>query len=363
MQHALAPITALLIGVALLVTGTGLQGPLLVVRGEFESFSTLSIALVGSFYYVGFAAGCLLGPRLVRRVGHIRVFAAMAAIASAVPLLHGLVPLPLPWWGMRVATGFSFAVRYIVIESWLNERATNETRGFVLAVYQAINLTVLIAGQMLLPLADPGGFQLFAVTSVLISLAAVPVALSAAPAPAPIQSTEVRLRRLYRLSPVGFVGCLGVGLANGAWWSLVPIFASDAQLHTSGIAILMSAVIGGAAAQWPVGRLSDRMDRRRVLVGVCAAQRHWEPSSFCSRRIWARCCSRSRRFGARRPFLCIRSPSRMPTITRHRRISSRSPARSCWCSQPARWSVQSWLLPRCRCSRPAGCTCSRARFT
>jgi len=270
MLRTIAPVAALLLSTALLLMGNGLQGPLLAIRAQIESFSTLSIGLIGSFYYIGFASGCLLAPRLVRRAGHIRTFSAMAATASAVPLVHALILAPLPWWVMRLFTGFSLAVLYIVIESWLAERSTNETRGVILSIYQVINLTVLTIGQMMITLADPGTFTLFALSSVLVSIAAVPVALTAAQAPRPIQSARVRLGRLYGISPVGFIGCLGVGLANGAWWSLFPVFALESGLGVGGVAILMSTtVIGGAAGQWPIGLLSDRFDRRKVLLGAC----------------------------------------------------------------------------------------------
>ena len=270
MTRTIAPVAALLVGVALLLAGNGLQGPLLAVRGQLESFSTTSIGLIGSFYYIGFTAGCILAARLVRRVGHIRTFSAMAAIASAVPLLHALLPLPLPWWVMRSITGFAFAVLYIVIESWLAERSTNETRGTILSVYQIINLTVITLGQMMLTLADPNSFVLFALTSVLVSVAAVPVALTAATAPAPVRSVAIRPLHLYRISPVGFIACASVGLANGTWWALIPIFAAETGLDITGLAVLMSVtVIGGALGQLPAGRLSDRFDRRKVLLILC----------------------------------------------------------------------------------------------
>ncbi len=270
MTNTLAPVTALLIGVAFLLTGNGLQGTLVAVRAEIESFSTLEIGLLGSAYFLGFAAGCVLGPHLVRRVGHIRTFSAMAAVASAVPLAHAIVLLPLPWWVMRGVTGFCFAVLFIVIESWLNERSTNETRGAILSIYLIINLTVMTVGQMMMTLSDPTGFVLFALVSILVSIAAVPVALTAAAAPAPIQSVTIRVRRLFQVSPVAFVACLAVGLANGTFWALAPVFAQRAGMDVSGIALFMSAtILGGALGQWPLGRLSDRLDRRRVIVGTC----------------------------------------------------------------------------------------------
>lgn len=266
----LAPVAALLVSVALLLMGNGLQGTLLPVRGSIEAFTTLDIGLIGTAYYAGFATGCAFGGRLVARAGHIRTFAAMAAIASAVPLVHAMVLMPWAWWLFRAVTGFCFAVLYVVIESWLNERSTNETRGLILSFYTIINLTVMTIGQMMLTLDDPANFTLFALASILVSLAAVPVAMTAAAAPAPVANVRLRVFRLYRISPVGFAAVLTVGLANGAFWALGPIFAQDSGLNITGIALFMStAVIAGALGQWPLGRASDLTDRRRIILAAC----------------------------------------------------------------------------------------------
>jgi len=267
MRTTFGPIAALLLAVALLLTGNGLLGTLIPIRGQLEAFSTFSIGLLGSTYFLGFAAGCFYGARLVRRVGHIRTFTAMASIVAAVSLVHGLLPLPGPWWVMRVVTGFCFAVLYIVIESWLNERATNETRGTVLSAYLFINLTVITVGQMMTTLSDPATLTLFALASIMVSAAVVPVALSAAAAPQPIEAVRVRIRRLYHTSPIAFAGCLAVGFANGAFWTLAPLFVQRAGFGVTAVALFMSAtVLGGAAGQWPTGALSDRMDRGRLVV-------------------------------------------------------------------------------------------------
>ena len=177
MKHALAPVAALLIGVSILLTGQGLQGTLLPVRASLEAFSTVSIGTMGAAYFLGFTLGCLRGGELVGRVGHVRVFLAMTAIGSSAPLIHGLFLSPLPWALLRMISGFCFAVLYVVIESWLNERSTNENRGLVFSTYVTISLSVLAAGQMMTLLYDPVDFQLFAIASVLVSLGALPVAL------------------------------------------------------------------------------------------------------------------------------------------------------------------------------------------
>lgn len=270
MTRTIAPIATLLLSAAVLLLGNGLQGTLIPIRAQMENYSTFEIGILGSCYFLGFALGCAFGPRTVRRVGHIRAFTAMAALASTVALAHALITVPLVWAPLRAITGFCFAVLYIVIESWLNERATNENRGRILSLYTIINLTVITLGQMMVTLHDPATFPLFSVASILVSLAAVPLALTAAPAPEAIPLARIRLLHLYRISPVGFIGCFAVGLANGSFWSLAPVYTQGAGMSVAGTALFMSVtVIGGAVGQWPLGRLSDRIDRRRVIVASC----------------------------------------------------------------------------------------------
>ena len=246
MKHALAPVAALLIGVSILLTGQGLQGTLLPVRASLEAFSTVSIGLMGAAYFFGFTLGCLRGGDLVIRVGHVRVFLAMTALGSSAPLIHGLVLNPVAWGLLRMLTGFCFAVLYVVIESWLNESSTNENRGIVFSTYVMISLSVLAAGQMMTLLYEPTAFELFAIASVLVSLGAIPVALSTAPTPAQPHSVDLNLPRLYRISPAASVGCLTTGLANGSFWALAPVFTGGVTGNTSLAAWFMTAtVIGG----------------------------------------------------------------------------------------------------------------------
>ena len=270
MMAIIAPILALLISTSLLLMGNGLQGTLLPVRASLEAFTALDIGILGSSYFLGFAAGCVYGPYFVRRVGHIRTFTAMATIASCAVLVHAFVLNPVVWWLLRAATGVCFAVLYMVIESWLNEKSSNENRGMVFSIYTIINLTVVTLGQMMLTLDEPSNFMLFSVASILVSLAAVPVALSKSAEPAPIESVKIDFRKLFHTSPVGVIGCLGVGLTNGAFWALAPVFAQGEANDVATIAIFMSVtVIAGAVGQWPLGLMSDRIDRRRVIVLAC----------------------------------------------------------------------------------------------
>jgi len=259
----------LLISVSILLTGQGLQGTLLPVRASLENFPMLAIGAMGAAYFVGFTLGCLKGGNLVRRVGHVRVFLAMSALASASPLVHALVVEPVAWGLLRLVTGFCFAVLYVVIESWLNERSSNETRGIVFSTYAMITLTVFALGQMLTLLFDPADFELFVIASVLVSLGAVPIALSTSPTPEQPQSASVDIPRLFKMSPSATLGCLVAGLANGAFWALAPVFTGSVAEGTSLAAWFMtSAVVGGAILQWPIGLLSDRYSRRGTLIAV-----------------------------------------------------------------------------------------------
>jgi MFS family permease len=270
MPSALLQVAALLSGTAILLLGAGLLTILLPVRATLEGFSTLAVGLITASYYTGFVAGCLLAPHLVRRVGHIRTFAAFAATAASAALLLGLYVSPPTWIGFRAVVGFCLAGLYMVIESWLNERSTNETRGRIFAAYMFVNLSAITAGQFGLAAGDPAADRLFAFAAIGIGFALVPVALTGASAPAPLAQVQLRLGHLYRLSPVGMVGCLFAGLATGAFWGLAPVFATARGLSAGEVALFMGlAIIGGALGQWPLGRISDRADRRHVIIAAC----------------------------------------------------------------------------------------------
>lgn len=269
MIASLAPVSALLLGVALLQLGNGLQGTLLPVRAQIEAFGQIELGALGSAYFLGFLIGCYFGPWLVRSSGHIRTFTAMVALASALVLTHPLVVDPAFWLIIRAATGVCFAVLYMVIESWLNERATNTTRGLAFAVYAVVSFGMLGVGQLLLSVDTPEGYPLFLVASILVSVAAVPVALTRAVQPQPIEYIHIRLGHLYRRSPVGLVGAFIVGAVSGSVWSLAPIFFSGGGASTQDIALSMTVlVVLGAVGQWPLGLISDRMDRRLVIAAT-----------------------------------------------------------------------------------------------
>jgi len=270
MVSVIKPITALLMSAGIVLAGNGLEGVLLPLRGSIEGFSELEIGLVGSAYYTGLMFGCLLCPRIIGRVGHIRAFAVFTAVATMSPLLEAMWPTPWVWWVFRGLTGVCVAGIMNAVESWLTSVATNENRGEVMSTYTIINFGSITIGQQLINVSDPQGFQLFSLVAILFSLAAVPLALTLTPHPPAPRQPQLRIRQLYRVSPAAVAGCLGAGLANGAFWALAPVYAKNSGVPPGSIALFVSlVVIGGALAQWPIGRISDRLDRRVVLVALC----------------------------------------------------------------------------------------------
>jgi len=262
---------ALLLGLALLMLGNGLQGTLLGLRASLEGFPTTTTGLVMTGYFAGYVLGSVVVPRMIQHVGHVRVFAALASAASVAVLLHSLFVLPVPWFAMRVVTGFCFAGLYLVTESWLNDIATNENRGQLLSVYMAVVMGSMGLGQLLLNAGDPTRHELFVLVSVLVSVALVPMLLSAGRAPEFSAPESISLRALFAASPLGIVGSFSTGLAQGSFFGMGAVFADEVGFETSQVAWFMTAFgIGGMALQWPIGRLSDAMDRRKVIVVTTA---------------------------------------------------------------------------------------------
>jgi MFS family permease len=260
---------ALLLGIAVLMLGHGLQGTLLGVRATMAGFPPAVTGLVMSGYYVGLLLGSFSTPRLVSRVGHVRVFAALLSLGSTAPLLHALLVEPATWFLVRLLTGYCFAGAFIVAESWLNAAGSNETRGTILSVYMVVQLAALTLGQLLLNVADPRGTTLFMLVSALVTVAAVPMLLTAAPAPAIQSPRGVSLAELYRLSPLGVVGVVGVGFSSGALYAVGPVFAQAKGLGVALTSYFMAAIVaGGMVLQGPVGWVSDRFDRRQVIAAV-----------------------------------------------------------------------------------------------
>jgi MFS family permease len=250
--------------------GNTLQGTLLSVRGGIEGFSPAQIGAVGAGFWVGVVIGSLRCGKLIQSVGHIRAFVALGAIASTAPLLHLLVMDPIAWVVARALTGFCFAGLFIVVESWLNSAATDETRGQILSVYAMTGLLAGIVGQLLLPATDPAGFRPFCIIAIIIAFALVPIALTRAVAPTQDEgSARISIRGLYRQSPFGLVAAFMCGVTTSAFFTLGPIFAQRRGLDTGGVAAFMaSGTLGGFLMAWPLGWLSDRLDRRLVIIGA-----------------------------------------------------------------------------------------------
>ena len=260
---------ALLLGMMLLMLGNGIQGTLLGIRGVLEGFSTAQMSVVMSAYFGGFLFGSQMAPWLIRRVGHVRVFAALGSLISAVLVLYAAAPDWMVWTVLRIIIGFSFAGVYVTAESWLNNAASNENRGQALSLYMVVQMVGIIAAQALLNLADPGGYTLFVVASVLVSLSFTPILLSASPAPSVVTAPKMGLLRLFRVSPLGCVGIFLMGGVYSALFGMAAVWGGLVGLSVLEISLFVSAIyLGGLVFQVPIGWLSDRMDRRRLIMAV-----------------------------------------------------------------------------------------------
>ncbi len=250
---------------------SGLHGLLLPLRGGLEGFSVASLGMLGTTWAGGFVAGCIFAPRLVRRVGHVRAFGCFAASAAIIALLSGIYIDAISWIILRTFTGFSMAGAFMVIESWLNERATNESRGKIFGLYMMVNYGATMSGQMMVANGDIRSDHLFMITGILFCLALIPTAMSTAVSPKSLTEVQLDLKALYRNSPAAFVGCILIGIANGAWGTLGAVFGAKSGISTTEIALMVSVTIAaGALMQIPVGRISDLIDRRYVLAGVAS---------------------------------------------------------------------------------------------
>ena len=269
MLRSIRSISSLLGGMGILLSGSGLLGILLGLRASQESFGNLTIGIVMSAFYIGYMAGAWICPPLILRVGHIRAFASFAASAAAISLIYGLAVDPVAWWFLRILNGIMIMGIYMVIESWLNERAQTGRSG-IFALYMMINLTAIAIGQYLIVAQGTEGLGSFALAAILFCIGLLPIALTPLSQPVPIRTPKLSLRKLFRASPTGVAGALGSGLVLGSFWALSAIYARSLGLDDLGVATFTaSAIIGGALLQWPIGWLSDHHDRRNVLAWVC----------------------------------------------------------------------------------------------
>lgn len=260
---------ALFFGFALICLGHGLQGTLIGVRSVLENFSYISTGIVVAGYYVGFLLGSILIPSLLNRVGHIRVFAALASLASIAILLHSVFIDPYSWFLIRILTGISLSGIFVIMESWLNDKATNQTRGKLLSIYMIVTFVFLGLGQLLLNLSDPVKVDLFILVSILLSFALLPILLSTTEQPNITNPKSFSIREFYVVSPLGFIGALFTGLSHSAVFGYGAVFAISKGLSVLDVSIFMIIITSfGALAQWPIGYFSDKIDRRIILVGA-----------------------------------------------------------------------------------------------
>ena len=260
---------ALLLGMMFLMVGNGVQGTLLGIRGAIEGFSTVQMSIVMSAYFAGFLFGSRMAPEMIRRVGHVRVFAALGSLISAVLVLYAAIPDWIVWTLLRVLIGFCFSGVYVTAESWLNNTASNENRGQALSLYMIVQMVGIIAAQALINFADPAGFLLFIIPSVLVSLAFAPILLSISPAPTFGTTKSMSIRELYDVSPLGVVGIFLMGGVFAAMFGMTAVWGTEAGLSILEISVFTGAIyFGGLLFQYPIVWLSDRMDRRKLLVIV-----------------------------------------------------------------------------------------------
>ncbi|WP_147104179.1 MFS transporter [Tateyamaria sp. syn59] len=271
MFQVLTSAWALLFGMGLLMIGNGMQGTLLGIRGEIEGFSTAEMSIIMSAYFLGFLGGSRLAPRMIQRVGHVRVFAALASLISAVMIMYPTFADPWAWTVGRVVIGFCFSAVYVTAESWLNDAADNSNRGKALSLYMIVQTTGIVVSQYLLLTADPSGFILFVIPSVLVSLAITPILLSISPVPAFATTKPMTLRELVGYSPLGCVGMFLLGGVFAAQFGMAAVYGTAAGLSVAQISAFVSTFfIGAVLLQYPIGWISDRMDRR-VLILIVAA--------------------------------------------------------------------------------------------
>ncbi len=272
MIQVLSSAWALLLGVGLLMVGNGLQGTILGVRGEIEGFSTLEMSFVMSAYFVGFLGGSRLAPEMIRRVGHVRVFAALASFISAVMIMYPMLTEPVAWILGRVVIGFCFSGVYVTAESWLNNAASNENRGQALSLYMIVQMTGIITAQGLMLVGDPAGYETFVIASILVSVSFGPILLSISPTPAFDTTKPMTLRELMGKSPLGCVGMFLLGGVFSAQFGMASVYGARAGLTLVEISTFIAAFyVGAVVLQYPLGWFSDRMDRRFLIMLVAIA--------------------------------------------------------------------------------------------
>jgi len=273
MGRTLSSLAALLLGAGIMMAGNSLLGIVLPLKMDAAGFSTEMVGLVMAAYFGGLLAGSIYGKRLIGEVGHIRAFAGFAAIIAAVTLAYPMVFNAVSWAILRFVGGFCIAGLFAAMESWLNERSDNAIRGQVLSIYMAVNYMAIMAGQLMINLWDVGAVDGFIMAALLTSLSLVPVVLTRVQAPSLEDIEPLAFRALYRASPLAVVGSGIAGMVMGSYYAMGAVFADSQGFEVFEVSLFMSSVIlGGMVLQWPIGRVSDRFDRRTVLLCVlCVA--------------------------------------------------------------------------------------------
>ena len=260
-------IAPLLVAAAILLAGNGLLGTLIALSAKAQGFDTSLIGLMGTSYFAGFFAACYYASRLVRAFGHVRVFAALAAVGAIVPLLIAILPNPFVWIAVRAVGGFCFAALLMVVESWINEVAKNADRGRILSVYRIVDLLAVTSAQFIIPLLGGTGYVIFSVVAIMFCLSLLPISLSNRSKPQPLQKMQLSLRDVWEISPLACLTSLSIGLTNSAFRLVGPVYAIEIGLDTRSVVVFMSmGIAGGALLQYPLGSLSDRFGRRKILL-------------------------------------------------------------------------------------------------
>jgi MFS family permease len=267
MLKVMTPLVPLLLAASMLLGGNGLQATVLSLRGAHEGFTTAAIGFLGTGYFAGYIIGCFGNPWLVRQVGHIRVFAALAALVAAGTLGYLLWVNPWFWISIRFMCGFCFAGLFAVMESWLNASSGNENRARVFSIYRVVDLTCVAAGQYLMPLFGVEGFLIFIAIAMLTCLSVIPVALFDRSNPSLPETFHVNPRTIWNISPIACIGCIAIGLTNTGFRLISPLHVQALGFNLTEIATFLSvAIFGAALLQFPLGHLSDRLDRRIALM-------------------------------------------------------------------------------------------------
>jgi MFS family permease len=267
MLPTLRSLLPLFLAEGLLLAGGGVIATILSISGARAGFGPTMIGLIGTGYFAGYLVGCFVNPRLVKSVGHIRVFAAYSAIAGSSTLLFVLFVEPTVWIAVRALAGFCFSGLFMVMEGWINSASTNQTRARIFSIFRMVDMTFVAAGQFLMPIVGLEGLAIYAIISIVTCISVVPVALGDRSNPRPPEDMVLNLPAIWKISPLACGGCLFVGLTNTAFRLIAPIYVADIGFSLSRVASFISiAIVASAILQLPLGWLSDRVDRRIAVM-------------------------------------------------------------------------------------------------